>query len=151
MQTKTRVFNSSSCIIDLLKYDSTWRACIRQNYTSIQFLELSFWLTDQNSHLRFTDSAKVFIKVCISFGLNLFVDPFIKVYILFGYPFIKVSCSIARTEVCIKWQIGNRKIITITRAIITRSLYTFYPLFEVHLFMYCDIWPYVWLVFKSVF
>ena len=34
------------------------------------------------------------------------------------------------------------------RAIITSSLYIFYPLFEVHL---CDLWPYVWLVFKSGF
>ena len=33
-----------------------------------------------------------------------------------------------------------------TRAIISRGLYTFYPLFEVHLGMYCDLWPYVWLV-----
>ena len=28
-----------------------------------------------------------------------------------------------------------------TRAIITRGLYTFYPLFEVYLCKYCDIWP----------
>ena len=69
-------------------------------------------ITDQNSHLRFIDSAKVFTKVCISFGVNLFADPFIKAYFI-GYPFIAVSCSIARTEVCIKWQIGNRKILTI--------------------------------------
>ena len=37
-----------------------------------------------------------------------------------------------------------------TRAIITRGLYTFYLLFEKQ-FMDCDLWPYVWLVFKSGF
>ena len=41
-----------------------------------------------------------------------------------------------------------------TRAIITRGLYTFYPLFEVQKrffkeFFFLKFWPYVWLVFKS--
>ena len=35
-----------------------------------------------------------------------------------------------------------------TRAIISRGLYTFLPPFQ-RPFMYCDLWPYVWLVFKS--
>ena len=37
-----------------------------------------------------------------------------------------------------------------TRAIISRGLYTFLPHFK-RPFMYCDLWPYVWLVFKSGF
>ena len=37
-----------------------------------------------------------------------------------------------------------------TRAIISRGLYTFLPQFQ-RPFMYCDLWPYVWLVFKSGF
>ena len=37
-----------------------------------------------------------------------------------------------------------------TRAIISRGLYTFLPHFQ-RPFMYCDLWPYVWLVFKSGF
>ena len=37
-----------------------------------------------------------------------------------------------------------------TRTIITRGLYDLYPLFEVHLCT-CDLWPYVWLVFKRGF
>ena len=37
-----------------------------------------------------------------------------------------------------------------TRAIISRGLYTFLPHFQ-RPFMYCDLWPYVWLVFKSSF
>ena len=36
-----------------------------------------------------------------------------------------------------------------TRVIITCGLYTLHPLFEVDLGMYCDLWPYVWLLFKS--
>ena len=35
-----------------------------------------------------------------------------------------------------------------TRAIISRGLYTFLPHFQ-RPFMYCDHWPYVWLVSKS--
>ena len=35
-----------------------------------------------------------------------------------------------------------------TRAIIIRGLYTFLPHFQ-RPFMYCDLWPYVWLVLKS--
>ena len=35
-----------------------------------------------------------------------------------------------------------------TRAIISRGLYTFLPYFQ-RPFMNCDLWPYVWLVFKS--
>ena len=39
-----------------------------------------------------------------------------------------------------------------TRVMMIRGLYTFYPLFEVHLCtVTCDLWPYVWLVFKSGF
>ena len=39
-----------------------------------------------------------------------------------------------------------------TRAIITRGLYTFYPLFGVQKrFFKVQFWPYVWLVFKSGF
>ena len=37
-----------------------------------------------------------------------------------------------------------------TRAIISRGLYTFLPRFQ-RPFMYCELWPYVWLVFKSGF
>ena len=37
-----------------------------------------------------------------------------------------------------------------TRAIISRGLYIFLPHFQ-RPFMYCDLWPYVWLVFKSGF
>ena len=37
-----------------------------------------------------------------------------------------------------------------TRAIISCGLYTFLPHFQGP-FMYCDLWPYVWLVFKSGF
>ena len=37
-----------------------------------------------------------------------------------------------------------------TRAIISRGLYNFLPHFQ-RPFMYCDLWPYVWLVFKSGF
>ena len=37
-----------------------------------------------------------------------------------------------------------------TRAIISRDLYIFLPHFQ-RPFMYCDLWPYVWLVFKSGF
>ena len=46
---------------------------------------------------------------------------------------------------CPKWpnKIGHH---LLTRAIITRGLYTFWSSF-----MYCDLWPYVWLVFKSGF
>ena len=35
-----------------------------------------------------------------------------------------------------------------TRTIISRGLYTFLPHFK-RPFMYCDLWPYVWLIFKS--
>ena len=35
-----------------------------------------------------------------------------------------------------------------TRTIISRGLYSFLPLFQ-RPFMYCDLWPYVWLEFKS--
>ena len=39
-----------------------------------------------------------------------------------------------------------------TRAIITRGLYSFYPLFGVQKrAFFLNFWPYVWLVFKSVF
>ena len=43
-----------------------------------------------------------------------------------------------------------------TRAIITRGLYTFYPLFEFQkrfsrVFFFLKFWPYVWLVFKNGF
>ena len=38
-----------------------------------------------------------------------------------------------------------------TRAIITRGLYTFYPLLEVQKRFFLKFWPYVWLVFKSGF
>ena len=37
-----------------------------------------------------------------------------------------------------------------TRPIISRGLYTFLPHFQ-RPFMYCDLWPFVWLVFKSSF
>ena len=37
-----------------------------------------------------------------------------------------------------------------TRAIISRGLYIFLPHFK-RPFMYCDLWPYVWLIFKSGF
>ena len=37
------------------------------------------------------------------------------------------------------------------RANITRGLYTFYPLFKVHLYTVTYDWPYVWLAFKSGF
>ena len=37
-----------------------------------------------------------------------------------------------------------------TRAIISRGLHIFLPHFQ-RPFMYCDLWPYVWLVFKSGF
>ena len=37
-----------------------------------------------------------------------------------------------------------------TRAIISHGLYTFSPHFQ-RPFMYCDLWRYVWLVFKSGF
>ena len=37
-----------------------------------------------------------------------------------------------------------------TRAIISRGLYVFLHHFK-RPFMYCDLWPYVWLVFKSGF
>ena len=37
-----------------------------------------------------------------------------------------------------------------TRAIISRGLYIFLPHFQGP-FIYCDLWPYVWLVFKSGF
>ena len=41
-----------------------------------------------------------------------------------------------------------------TRAIITRGLYIFYPIFEDHFFVFKEVFltkffPYVWLVFKS--
>ena len=43
-----------------------------------------------------------------------------------------------------------RNIIYRTRAVITRGLYTFYPLFEVKKgAFFLKFWPYVWLVFKS--
>ena len=42
------------------------------------------------------------------------------------------------------------KVIYRTRAIISRGLYTFLPYFQ-RPFMYCDLWPYVWLVFKGGF
>ena len=35
-----------------------------------------------------------------------------------------------------------------TRAVISRGLYTFLPHFQ-RPFIYCDLWPCVWLVFKS--
>ena len=38
-----------------------------------------------------------------------------------------------------------------TRAIITRGLYTFYPLFEVQKCFFLIFWPYVWLLFQSSF
>ena len=43
-----------------------------------------------------------------------------------------------------------------TRAIITRGLYIFYPIFEDHFFVFKEVFftkffPYVWLVFKSGF
>ena len=53
---------------------------------------------------------------------------------------------------------GNQVIIFLeltyrTRVIITRGLYTFYPLFEVQSFFqgafFLKFWPYVGLVFKS--
>ena len=46
--------------------------------------------------------------------------------------------------------IGNKLYIYCTRAIISRGLYIFLPHFK-RPFMYCDLWPYVWLIFKSGF
>ena len=37
------------------------------------------------------------------------------------------------------------------RAIMTRVLYTFYPIFEVQGAFFLKFWPYVWLVIKSGF
>ena len=45
---------------------------------------------------------------------------------------------------------GFEKTIYRARAIISRGLYTFLPHFQ-RPFMYYDLWPYVWLVFKSGF
>ena len=45
---------------------------------------------------------------------------------------------------------GGLRFIYRTRAFISRGLYIFLPHFQ-RPFMYCDLWPYVWLVFKSGF
>ena len=50
----------------------------------------------------------------------------------------------------LKSMIFDQKSIYRTRAIISRGLYIFLPHFP-RPFMYCDLWPYVWLVFKSGF
>ena len=76
-------------------------------------------------------------------------DPLLKILNLLLSPFQVSSLYLGH------WR-GGPVYVYRTRAIITRDLYTFYPLFEVQKrffqgAFFLKFWPYVWLVFKSGF
>ena len=112
-----------------------------------------------------------FHKIVVVFKLLFYIDAFLKLEILWFYDlpplcfricheFHEKSHLLNNTTkiigvVLISWRnfmrfIRRRYCEYRTRAIISRGLYTFLPRLQ-RPFMYCDLWPYVWVVFKSGF